>query len=181
MAISKQRKEELVQLYKDELEKSTGIILTDYRGLPVNSMEDLRRSIRDSESSIRVVKNRLLKLVLDEKGIEMPKEWLDGPTAIAFCYGELPGVAKALDEFSKDTVLAIKGGMMGSELIASAKVRELANLPPREILLGQLLGTVNAPASQAASVVASGIRQVLNVLQAWVDQGGGAEAAPQAA
>ena len=179
MAISKQRKEELVQLYADELEKSRGLILADYRGLTVNSMEELRRSIRDLESSIRVVKNRLLKLVLDEKGIVLPEEWLEGPTAIAFCYGELPRVAKALDDFAKDSVLAIKGGMMGADVIASAKVKELANLPPREVLLAQLLGTVNAPASQAASVVASGIRQVLNVLQAWVDQGG-AEA-PQAA
>lgn len=181
MAISKDRKKELVQLYSEEFAKSTGVILANYRGLRVTEMEQLRQSTREANSVIRVVKNRLVKQALEGSDLDMPAEWLEDPTVIAFCHGEMPAVAKALAELAKEERLSIKGALMGTSVLSSTEVHALASLPPREVLLAQVLGTVNAPATQTAGVIASGIRQVLNLLKAYVDTMEGGAAAPQAA
>ncbi len=181
MAITKKRKEQLVQQYGERLEQSQGIIFADYRGLRVADMERLRRSIRETGSNIHVVKNRLLKLALAEAGLAVPNEWLEGSTAIAFCYTEVPPVAKAVADFAKNTPLAIKGGLLDTTVLSGERIKDLAKLPSREVLLAQVLGTINAPATQVAGVVASGIRQVLNVLQAYVEKLEGGSPAPQTA
>jgi len=89
----------------------------------------------------------------------------------------MSATAKALLDFAKEMpVLSIKGGLAGGSVLSPERVKDLASLPPREVLLAQVLGTVNAPASRVAGVVASGIRQVVNVLQAYVDKLEGGEA-----
>ncbi|HEY74813.1 MAG TPA: 50S ribosomal protein L10 [Thermoflexia bacterium] len=182
MAISRERKQELVRQYIERLEQSQGLILADYRGLRVAEMEQLRRTTRETGSTLQVVKNRLLKLALAEAGISLPDEWLQGPTLVAFCTDEMPATAKAMIDFAKDMpALVIKGGLLEGSVLSDEQVKDLANLPSREVLLAQVLGTINAPASQVAGVVASGIRQVLNLLQAYVDKLEGGASAPQAA
>ena len=181
MAISKDRKKELVKLYSEEFEQSTGVILADFRGMRVAEMEQLRHSIREAGSVIRVVKNRLVKQALEGSDLAIPDEWLDDPTVIAFCHGEISVVAKALAELTKGSSLTIKGGLLGTSVLSSAEVHTLASLPPREVLLAHVLGTFSAPATQAAGVIAGGIRQVLNLLQAYIDTMEGGAAAPQAA
>lgn len=187
MAISKQRKTNLVAEYIEQLEQSQGIILTDYRGLSVNDISNIRRAMRPIGGKFQVVKNRLMILALKEMGISLPEEWLTGPTAIGFCHDEVPPVAKSLTNASKELeTLHIKGGMLDRSVIEAAQVWVIANLPSREVLFAQVLGTINAPATQVAGVVAGGIRQVLNVLQAHVDKlqesgtmsGAGLEQAP---
>lgn len=171
MAISKERKTELVEEYIEQLKQSQGIILADYRGLSVGDMEGIRKTIRPTGGKFHVVKNRLLALALQEAGLSLPEEWLVGPTAVGFCHDEIPPVAKALTDAAKGLeTLHIKGGVTGTVVISAEQVQTIAALPPRDVLLGQVLGTINAPASQIASVVASGIRQVLNVVQAYVDK-----------
>lgn len=171
MAISKQRKDELVTQYIEQLKQSEGIILVDYRGLSVGDTDDIRHAMRPIGGKFQVIKNRLLALALEEVGVSLPAEWLIGPTAIGFCYGEVPAVAKVFADAAKDLdVLQIKGGLVGTSVIAADKVRVIADLPPREVLLSQVLGGINAPASQMVGVIASGIRQILNVLQAHVDK-----------
>jgi large subunit ribosomal protein L10 len=182
LAISRERKQELVRQYIERLEQSQGLILADYRGLRVAEMEQLRRTTRETGSTLQVVKNRLLKLALAEAGISLPDEWLQGPTLVAFCTDEMPATAKAMIDFAKDMpALVIKGGLLEGSVLSDEQVKDLANLPSREVLLAQVLGTINAPASQVAGVVASGIRQVLNLLQAYVDKLEGGASAPQAA
>ena len=182
MAITREQKKELVRQYTEYLDQSQGIILVDYRGLRVADMEQLRRSVRETGSRLRVVKNRLLRRALAEVGLSVPEEWLTGPTLVAFCTGEAPAVAKALVDFAKEMpVLSIKGGLLEGRPVSSEGVKEIASLPSREVLLAQVLGTINAPASQVAGVVASGIRQVLNVLQAYVDKMEGGAPASQTA
>ncbi len=171
MVISKQRKAELVAQYVEQLKQSQGLILTDYRGLSVVDMDNIRRAMRPIGGRFQVVKNRLLALALKEVELSLPEEWLVGPTAIGFCYNEVPPVAKALTDAAKDMgTLHIKGGVLDASAIEAEQVRAIADLPPREVLLAQALGTINAPASQMAGVIASSIRQVLNVLQAYVDK-----------
>jgi len=180
LAITKQRKIELVEGYVELLKNSKGIILTDYRGLTVHDMDDVRSSTRPLGAKFQVVKNRLMLLALKEVGLSVPDEWLVGPTAIGFCQDEVPSVAKALKEATKDIEhLKVKGGLLDGAVIDAAQVQAIAELPSREVLLSQVLGTINAPASQTVGVIASGIRQVLNVLQAYADKL--QEAAPGAA
>lgn len=171
LAISKQRKTKLVADYIEQLEHSRGIILTDYRGLSVKDISDLRRTVRPIGGRFQVVKNRLMLLALQEVGISLPKEWLIGPTAIGFCHEEIPPIAKALTDAAKELgTLQIKGGVLNRSVVEAAQVQTIANLPSREVLLAQVLGTINAPATRMAGVVAGGIRQILNVLQAHVDK-----------
>jgi len=182
LAISRERKEELVRQYVEELQISQGVLLANYRGLRVADMERLRRALHGSEVTFLVVKNRLLKLALGQTGLEMPQEWLEGPTAVAFCHGEVPPTAKVLSDFAKEMeVFSLKGGLLGTTVVSAEQVKALGALPPREVLLAQVLGTINGSASQVASVVASGIREVMNVLQAYVEKLEGQSPAPQAA
>ncbi|MCP4542799.1 MAG: 50S ribosomal protein L10 [Chloroflexi bacterium] len=181
MAISKQRKDELVAQYIEQLEQSKGIILVDFRGLGVNDTDGIRHAMRSTGGKFQVVKNRLMLLALQKAGMSLPAEWLLGPTAIGFCYDEVPPVAKIFTDTAKDLeALRIKGGLIGASVLESGQVRTIANLPSKEVLLSQVLGTINAPATQVVGVVASGIRQILNVLQAHVDkleESGGASTA----
>jgi large subunit ribosomal protein L10 len=171
LAISKRRKTELIEQYVEQLKQSQAIILADYRGLSVGNMESIRKTLRPTGSKFQVVKNRLLALALQEAGLSLPDEWLAGPTVVGFCQDEIPPVAKALVDAAKDMeTLQIKGGLAGAVVISAQQVQTIAALPPREVVLAQVLGTINAPASRVASVVASGIRQILNVLQAYVDK-----------
>ena len=171
MAISRQRKVELIKEYVEQLKESQGIVLADFQGLTVNEMSQLRHTMRPVGGRFQVIKNRLLALALKEAEISIPEEWLIGPTAVGFCHDEVPPVAKALVEAAKEwETLRIKGGVMGTSAIGAEQVKAIAELPSREVLLAQVLGTINAPASQMAGVVANGVRQILNVLQAYVDK-----------
>jgi large subunit ribosomal protein L10 len=171
LAISRQRKEELVAQYTDYLKKSRGIILFDYRGMNVNAMDEVREALRSIGGRPQVVRNRLLELALNEAELSVPDAWLTGPTAIGFCFDEVPPVAKALTDLAKGhEALQIKGGLLERSVLAAEDVQAIADLPPREVLLAQVLGTINAPASRLAGVVNGAIRQVLNVVQAYVDK-----------
>ena len=171
MALTKQRKIELVAQYVEQLEQSKGIILINYRGLGVSDTDGIRHAMRSIGGKFYVVKNRLLALALKEVGMSIPQEWLLGPTAVGFCSDEVPPVAKVFVDAAKNLdALQIKGGLIGASVLEPEQVRTIARLPSREVLLAQVLGTINAPASQVVGVVASGIRQIVNVLQAHVDK-----------
>jgi len=185
LALSREQKVELVEQYAEQLKESKGIILTDYRGLSVGDMQAIRTDMRPLDGRYQVVKNRLLQLALEEVGFSLPEEWLEGPTAVSFCRDEVPSVAKVLKEHAEELgLLEIKGGYLDGDVMSKEQVQSIAELPSREQLLAQVLGGINAPARQTAGVVASGIRQVVNVLQAYVDkleESGGAEVAAEAA
>ena len=170
MAITKAKKEELVSDYADKIGKSSAIFLTDYKGVPVNNLTELRKSIREAEGGYAVVKNTLAKRVLAEAGLDNSEiiNLLNGPVGVSFCFGDPPPVAKALVDFSKDfEIFEIKGGLLGDVFVDADGVKNLADLPPMEVIRAQLLGVISAPASQLTGVVASGVRQVVNVLDAY--------------
>jgi large subunit ribosomal protein L10 len=171
LALSREQKEERVEQYAELLEESRGIILVDYRGLSVGQMEKIRSEMRPLASQFQVVKNRLLNLALKERDMSLPDEWLTGPTAVGFCNDEVPPVAKVLMEAREETgLLDLKGGWMHESLLTADQVRSIAELPSREVLLAQALGAINGPSRQVAGIIASGVRQVLNVLQAYADK-----------
>jgi large subunit ribosomal protein L10 len=177
LAISRKKKEQLIQKYVDQLSGSEAIIITDYRGLTVGKLEQLRGKIREVEGSFAVVKNTLAQRALSEAGLPVPEDMLFGPIGIGFCGSNIPGVAKAVADFAKSNgELAIRGGLMGTKVISEDDVKNLAKLPSLEVLRAQLLGVINAPASQLVGVVAGGVRQVVSVLNAYAEKGAEASA-----
>jgi large subunit ribosomal protein L10 len=170
LPITRERKEELVTKLAEDLAKAQALILTDYRGLPTAELGQLRRQLREMKSGLHIVKNTLVELALKRAGLPVPEDLLEGPTAIAFCQSDIAGPAKALDAFLKDKEIKVKGAILSGRVLKGAEIAILVNMPTRAQLYGRLLGTIHAPATQTAGVIASSIRQVLNVLQARVDQ-----------
>lgn len=170
MPVTRERKEELIADLANELAQAQALILTDYRGLPTAELAGLRHQLRGMKSGLHVVKNTLVALALQRAGLPVPEDLLEGPTAIAFCTDDIAGPAKAINEFLKDKEIKVKGAILGGNVLRGAEVATLATLPSRAQLFARLLGTLNAPGTRVAGVVASGIRQVLCVLQARVEQ-----------
>lgn len=177
MAISRAKKEELVQNYVEQLNGSDAIIITNYRGLSVSELQELRNKIREVDGAFSVVKNTLAQRALAEVGLSLPDEMLTGPVGIGFCRQNTPGVAKAITDFAKSNeLLIVKGGLMGNKVIDEAAVKSLASLPSLEVLRAQLLGVINAPASQLVGVLAGGVRQLVNVFNAYAEKSSDASA-----
>ena len=171
MAISKEKKQELVKSYAEEFSRSQAAFLTDYRGLPVTELNRLRNRMREAGSGYHVVKNRLVKLALREAGLPVPEELLQGPTAIGFCYEDVIAPAKVLTDYAKDSkVLTIKGGMLGERLIDVQVISSLADLPSRDVLLAQLLSGIQSPIAGLVNVLSGTLRGLVTVLKAHADQ-----------
>jgi large subunit ribosomal protein L10 len=172
LAITKEKKQQIVTDYLDKLSNSQAMIFADYRGLTVADLTDLRRSLRESGAVFQIVKNTLFQRALEELDIPVPMDQMDGPIAIGYCMDEVPPAAKALVDFAKESdALQIKGAILGASFLDEAGVKGLADLPPREILLAQLLGAVQGPMSSLASTIAAPMRELVQVLQARSEQG----------
>ena len=174
MAISREQKEKMVADYVEKMSRSQALILANYRGLTVSHMTDLRRKLRETDGQFQVVKNSLLRLALEQSGLPVPEAVMEGPVAVGYCFDEASPVAKAFMDFAKETeILKIKGAILGSNILDSEGVKGLADLPPREVLLAQLLGAVQGPMSSLASTLAAPMRELVQVLQARSEQGTG--------
>ena len=168
MAISRTRKEELLGQYTDLLENSRAVFLAEYGGLNVKNLETLRQEVRDAQGTFAVTKNTLLRNALEKAGEPVPELMLTGQTGASFAMGEAPALAKALVEYAKkEEMFTIKGGIFEGQLLSVDDVEQLAKMPSLDQLRGQLAGLVSAPARNLASVVASGVRQVVNVIDAY--------------
>ena len=177
MAITKARKEALVSQYKALAEQSEGMILTSFSGVTVKDLQELRRQLREVGGEFHIVKNSLMDLAFTELGLPLPEGATDGTTAIGFASDEIPAVAKAIVDLSRETrTLEIKGGLIEGELIAPDRVRALADLPPMPIVRAQLLGLITTPAGQVAGALAAALRQLAGVVHAY-SQTEGAEPA----
>lgn len=171
MAISKEKKQELLKSYVEEFRRSQAAILTDYRGLPVIELNQLRQKMRQAGSGYHVVKNRLVKLALREAGLPVPEELLQGPTAIGFCYEDVVAPTKILTEYAKEfKTLVIKGGILGQRVMDERAVSSLADLPPRHVLLTQWLGSLQTPLTGLVGVLGGPLRGLVTVLKARMDQ-----------
>jgi len=178
LAITKERKQELLAQYTDLLQRSQGVILTDYHGLNVAQITQLRNQVRAANGAYYVTKNTLIKLAMQEVGLSAPDEWFDGPTAIGFCLDQVPPVAKIINDFGKETeMLSIKGALLGDRFIAEDRVKALANLPPAKVLKAQVLGALMGPMSGLVGVLNGVLADLVSVLDARKDQLGEPEAA----
>ena len=178
MAISKARKDELVAQYGELVEQSNAIFMADYAGMSVKDLEELRQKVREADGAFHVTKKTLLKHVLQEADKPVPDELMVGQLAAGFAFDQAPTLAKALVDFAKkEENLTLMGGIFGEDVLSYDQVQALADMPSLPELQAQLLGLISAPARNIASVVASGVRQVINVVDAYAKSEDAAEAA----
>jgi large subunit ribosomal protein L10 len=174
----------VVNEVRDRLETSDAAVLTEYRGLTVAELAELRRELTAAGGDYKIYKNTLVKLAIGD-GPQAPiHDLLTGPTAIAFVQGDVSAVAKALREFNKGNPnLIVKGGMVGSSVLSAADFNVLADLPSRETLLAQFAGALSAPLQQLAGLVQALPRNLAYGLSALLEQrqGEGEAAAPETA
>lgn len=149
---------------------ATATVLTEYRGLTVKDLKELRRSLGD-DASYAVTKNTLTKIAAREAGIDGLDESLTGPTAIAFIRGDVATVAKGLRDFAKaHPLLVIKGGVMDGRVLDADAVKKLADLESREVLLAKLAGAMNGNLAKAVGLFAAPLSQAARVMDALKSQ-----------
>jgi large subunit ribosomal protein L10 len=171
LAISKERKQELVNDYQDWLKRSRAVIVTEYIGLSMNDLDKLRSQIRESGGEFHVIKNTLAQRAFEEAGFPVPAEYFEGSTAAGFAFEDAPGLAKTMTEFARTMeFLKIKGGYLDSQPVSEQQIQALADLPPLPVLRARLLGTLLAPASKLARTLAEPGRQLAAVVRAYADQ-----------
>jgi large subunit ribosomal protein L10 len=157
----------------ESFNEASGAVLTEYRGLTVKQLQELRRSLRGN-ADYAVVKNTLAKLAASEAGIDGFDDLLNGPTAIAFINGDVVEAAKGLRDFAKaNPTLVIKGGVLDGKALDAAEVAKLADLESREVLLGKLAGAMLASLSQAVYLLNAPLAQAARLagaLQAKAEQ-----------
>jgi large subunit ribosomal protein L10 len=163
----------VVDEVRERFSASSGALLTEYRGLTVDQMSTLRRSLREAGGSYKIYKNSLVRFAARDLGLELD-ELLTGPTAIAFVDGDPVNVAKALRDFARTNEhLIVKGGMLGDKLLSAAEAKALADVAPREELLARLAGAMAAPMQQFAGLLQAIPRSFAYGLAALIDQQGG--------
>jgi large subunit ribosomal protein L10 len=144
----------VVDEVKGHFDESNAAILTEYRGLKVKELADLRRSLRSSGGEYKIYKNTLVTLAARESGLAGLEPLLKGPTAIAFVKGDAAAVAKALRDYARaNPALVVKGGVLGDRVIGAPETTALAELPSREVLLAQFAGAMAAPLQQLAGLL----------------------------
>ena len=155
---------------KEEFSSSSAVVLTEYRGLTVKNLKDLRRSLGE-DASYAVAKNTLALIAAREAGVEGLDAQLTGPTALAFVKGDVATAAKTLRDFAKaNPLLVIKGGVMDGRVLDAESVKKLADLESREVLLAKLAGAMNGNLAKAAGLFAAPLSQAARVLAALTDQ-----------
>ena len=159
-----------VEELKDSFTNAAAAVLTEYRGLTVKSLQQLRRSLGEN-ATYAVAKNTLTTIAAREAGIEGLEAQLSGPTAITFISGDVATVAKGLRDFAKaNPHLVIKGGVMDGRVLDADSVKKLADLESREVLLAKLAGAMNGNLAKAAGLFAAPLSQAARVLAALQDQ-----------
>lgn len=181
------KKKETVKELNQLFTNSQVLIFTDYRGLKVSDITNLRRTLREKGVEFHVAKNTLAELAATRTGMEGMVPMLDGPTAIAFVGDDIPGAAKALTDFVRTSkILQIRGGLMGNKTISADEVNDLTKILTKEQYISQLLGSMKAPIQSFANVLNAPIQNFVNVLNATLDKmkegglGAGATAAAEA-
>ncbi len=161
----------------EQFKASTATVVTEYRGLTVANLAELRRSL-GSNATYTVAKNTLVKRAASEAGIEGLDELFAGPTAIAFVKGEAVDVAKAIKKFAKDNkALVIKGGYMDGHALTVAEVERIADLESREVLLAKLAGAMKGNVAKAAGLFNAPLSQFARLAAALQEKKSGEESA----
>ena len=165
----KEQKAEQVELLAEKLKKAKVAVLTDYRGLTVSQMQELRGRLRTGEVEYRVVKNTLARRAAEAAGVPALEKELEGPVAIAFGYDDLSLPSKLINDFVRATRLKldVKGGLVEGRVFSPDQVKQLADLPSRESLISQLAGTMLSPVAQLAGALQMPLSMLAGALESY--------------
>ena len=167
-------KEKKVVEVRERFEKTRGAILADFRGLNVSEITELRRALKANQAEMQVVKNRLVRLAIQDTPFSILEKEFQGPTAVTFCDGEMIEPARELSKFAAaHPALEIKCGMFDGNLMDGSEVERIAKLPPREVLLAQLFGTLQSPITGLVRVLNGVLVNLVMTLSAIRDQKSG--------
>ena len=170
-------KAQTIEQAKEWYGKSVGLVFTDYRGLKVKEMQQLRRDLRAKGGEIHVLKNTLFRIAAGDDSATMPAELHNGTTAVTFVFENESQVAKSLFDYARtNKKLIVKGGFFGGKAFTAKQVEALSELPPRDILIAQVIGTIAAPLTNLVTVIESLYADPIRVIGAVADKV--AEASP---
>jgi len=169
--VNLEEKKRITQDLNERFSKAAVVIVSDYKGLNVTAINDLRRKLSQEEVEFQVAKNSLLIRASEETDVALIKDAFKGPSAIALSYGDPVAPAKILTEFAKENkVFEIKIGVLNGKVLDVSGIKALSALPSREVLLGTLVATLNSVPTGFVRTLAEIPRRLLNVLQAVKDQ-----------
>jgi len=169
----------VVNEVRERLNGAAGSVITEYRGLTVAQLADLRQRLAAAGGDYKVYKNTLVKLAISSGPHEALSDYLTGPTAIAFVQGDVSAVAKALRDFARtNPALVIKGGLLDGASLSTTDLTSLADLPSRDVLLARLAGAIAAPLQTFAGLLQALPRNLAYGLSALIDQQGGVAEVP---
>ena len=165
--IGKEAKAEKVVALHNKFAGVKGAVLSDFRGLTVQQMAELRNQLREVAVELQVVKNTLAKRALEDTPLVPLGEYFSGPTAVALTANDVMAMAKVLTEYAKkEPKFDIRVGFIEGQVLSSQQITAVADLPPREVLLGRMLASVQSPLSGLVGVLQGMLRQLLYVLTA---------------
>ena len=171
MAISKERKEEVLTRYTDWLKQSQAVVLVEYTGVKMKDLDNIRAKIRESGGEFHVVKNTLVRRAFADSGMELPTDYLVKSTAISFAFTDPASTAKALTDAMKGKeAIKVKGGYMSGQALNAAQVKALADMPPLPVVCAQLLGMLQAPAGKLVRTIAEPARGLAAVIKAFTEK-----------
>lgn len=166
----------------ERMQRAELTIVADYRGLTVSALQDLRGRLRPIEAEFKVAKNTLTRIAAEKIGIEGLETHLEGPTALMFAYGDIVAPAKAIGDFARSSrILQVKAGVMNGEVVTPEDIEAISSLPPREELLGKLVGLLASPMSRTVGVLSGPSRSVAYLVNARIESLGGHEEVAEAA
>ena len=169
--MNRRQKEARVAELTDKVKASQAMLVADYRGLTVAEARELRSELREAGADYQVIKNTLMMLAAEAADLSDMKQFLEGPSAIAFCQEEAVAPAKVLMRYVKEfKPLEVKGGILEGQLIDADRIKFLASLPPKDVLIAQLLAGLQGPIQGLATVCAGPIRSLVTVLQRIQEQ-----------
>lgn len=171
MPVSKERRSELIAEYTEWFKQSEAVIISAYQGVSTKDLYRLRSKIHEAQGQLHVVKNTLAAKALQQAGLPVPEDLLTGSVIMSFGYADPVAVAKAVTTFAGEVqAFTVKGGLLGGRIIDAAGVTALAELPPRPVLLGGLVATIQGPMSQLVNIINAPMRELAQVLKARSEQ-----------
>lgn len=165
--LTKDQKKTIVAGLTDQIKKAKSLVFVDYKGISVKDVTDLKRQLRQEGVTMKVTRKTLFDIALKDAGVAISTKQMEGQVAISMSSGDEVAPAKILAQFAKkNDKLKILGGVLEAKALSADEVKALAKLPSKEQLLGQLVGTLNAPISGFVNVLAGNLRGLVQVLKA---------------
>jgi large subunit ribosomal protein L10 len=171
LAIKRERKVELLEIYRDEVKKSSALVFTNYRGLSVAKLQSLRVKLSETNTGFMVVKNSLLGIALKESGLPSPDSLLSGTNAVAFVGEDVGrGMKAILDWIKAEKIGEVSGALLGASVLDAKNAELLADLPSKDQVRAMLLGAISAPASSLARIISAPTASLARVINAHAEQ-----------